>query len=351
MIAIPLLCLISLVIGDELQCQLIPGMIKTDLSNDNSSESVDQFELIPDTIAPMTISEIVSVLEQEGKWIKTRHPYFSLLDHMIKEQEDIMNATDKDCESVEIFFGKNLISNSFSFIFSDLCNQVFKYHDVLQDEEIMAKYNNKDIDDLSDLVVQKLTINNHLEEDGSHLHLWKNDWIQLGLDDKYFNHDDTSVHQLLSFFIGPNLRRQRSVLYDFMRLDAKYSGDINPLRRFILIIMIEHSGKLLFGKTTKLYDLYVENCGDRSKYLNFWSHAHRDVETGDLFLRNTYLNSFAEKLFYNQVIYDQDEIDLLLKIGRNGYNLLGNNGWGHLDQFYDFIAKEYQNQNIWDFTL
>merc|ERR1712113_1043230 len=166
----------------------------------------------------------------------------------------------------------------------------------------------------------------------------------------YFNNKDTEipVHELLSFFIGPNLRRQRSVLYDFMRLDAKYDGDINPLRRFILIIMIEHSGKLLFGKTTDLYDLYVDNCEsteEGSKYLTFWSHAHRDVETGDLFLRNTYLNSFAEKLFY-----DQDEIDLLLKIGRNGYNLLGNNGWGHLDQFYDFISREYKNQNIWDFT-
>merc|ERR1719264_204941 len=95
----------------------------------NSSDAVCESAIN----APMKLSEILDILEIEGKSIKINHPYFGLLDDMILKQE---NESTADCKSVETFFAKNLVSNTFSFVFSDLCNEVFKYNDVLNDNEI-----------------------------------------------------------------------------------------------------------------------------------------------------------------------------------------------------------------------
>lgn len=134
---------------------------------------------------------------------------------------------------------------------------------------------------------RKKAINAHADQDATHWAWYLNDIRTLGLDDE-LRFTDT-----LKFIWGDHIETQRRAIYRFCHLAAKAE---DPVLRYCLIKSIESFGQIIFGRVTKVSEIFLKETDIRLRYLG---QHHLDAEKGGL--------------------HDQDKIeDMLMKLKLDG---------------------------------
>jgi len=152
-----------------------------------------------------------------------------------------------------------LYALSFSWLFKDLNNLVWRYPSIDFEKDPMAEY--------------KQLVNKHTEEDGSHWKMFQHDWRKLGLDE-----GSTTPSQTAEFFFSQFTEASRAAIYDMIYFDGLLDGKRNVIGRYVIMASLEFAGHHLFAAIESDYDKYLrETNGYELRYVG---SEHSDLESG-----------------------------------------------------------------------
>lgn len=152
-----------------------------------------------------------------------------------------------------------LYAMSFSWLFKDLNNLVWRYPSIDFENDPMAEF--------------KQFVNTHTEEDGSHWKMFQYDWRKLGLDE-----GSTTPSQTTEFFFSEFTEASRAAIYDMIYFDGLLDGKHNVVGRYVIMATLEFAGHHLFAAIESDYDKYLRETDGYD--LRYVGRVHSELESG-----------------------------------------------------------------------